>query len=291
MQHETQGASSRDEIGGIVERHGGPGGNLIGMLQEIQARYLYLPEDKLRELARSTGRKLVDIYGVATFYNSFSLTPRGKHLVSCCQGTACHVRGAPAIARELQKQLGVGPGETTADKEFTFETVNCLGACALGPVVVVDGKYHSGMSAPKVGEVLDGALHNNKVARPGEDLRMFPLHLACPSCNHSLLDRTAPVDGYPSIHVTASFGEQHGWVRLSSVYGSYTVESKHEIPPDTVVTFFCPHCHAELIGGTTCVECEAPMVPMIIRGGGTLQICTRRGCKGHILNLGFTPVS
>ena len=80
------------------------------------------------------------------------------------------------------------------------------------PVVVVDGKYHSGMSAPKVAEVLDSAVNNNKGARPGEDLRMFPLHLACPSCNHSLLDRANMVDGYPSIHVTVSFGgSEAGW--------------------------------------------------------------------------------
>jgi len=93
------------------------------------------------------------------------------------------------------------------------------------------------------------------------------------------------VDGVPSIRMTVSFGHEHGWLRLSSLYGSYSVESGNEIPVGTVVNFFCPHCHAELIGAWNCTVCDAPMVPMIVRGGGIVQICSRRGCKSHMLDL------
>ncbi|MFH1010718.1 MAG: NAD(P)H-dependent oxidoreductase subunit E, partial [bacterium] len=116
-----------EEILGIVERHRKDQGSLIAMLQDIQARYNYLPAEALRIVAEQTNRSSVDIYSVATFYRAFSLEPRGKHLVSVCLGTACHVRGAPRVAEEVGKQLGIKAGETTPDKMFTMETVNCLG--------------------------------------------------------------------------------------------------------------------------------------------------------------------
>jgi NADH-quinone oxidoreductase subunit E len=103
----------------------------------------------LKAVANELGVSLVDVYGVATFYRSFSLTPRGNHLFCVCQGTACHVRGAPVILEELQRQLGIRSGETTPDQEFTLETVNCVGACALGPIVVVDGQYFSNVGTAK----------------------------------------------------------------------------------------------------------------------------------------------
>src|SRR5690606_22695369 len=102
-----------------------------------------LPEQALREVADATGRPLVDVYGVATFYRAFSLKPRGKHVCTVCLGTACHVRGAPAVVSAFEKRLAVKAGETTSDEEFTLETVACLGACALGPIVVADGHYFS----------------------------------------------------------------------------------------------------------------------------------------------------
>ena len=277
------------DIDDIVEKHRGKPGDILAILQELQAKYLHIPRTALVRVAELTGRSQIDVFGTATFYNAFSLKPRGRHLVSVCQGTACHVRGAPVVAAEVGRQLGVGPGETTTSREFTFETVNCLGACALGPVVVVDGHYSPNVSKDRVSGILERAV-NGEDREEGGDPRVFPLRVACPNCNHGLLDPVNLLDGYPSIWVTASFGDLHGWVRLSSLYGRYTVESKHEIPYDTVVHFFCPHCHGELIGASRCVECDAPMVPMILAGGGTLQICTRRGCRSHILNLGATPI-
>ena len=129
-------------------------GGLIALLERLQATYGYLPEERLREIARETGRSLLDVYGVATFYKAFSLKPRGKHLTSVCLGTACHVQGGPRIAEAFQKELRIESGETTPDREFSLETVNCLGACALGPVVVTNEAYVRHMTASKVDRLL-----------------------------------------------------------------------------------------------------------------------------------------
>jgi NADH:ubiquinone oxidoreductase subunit E len=280
-----EGEWSIDLVSAIVEKNRGRRGGLISMLEGIQAKYGYLPEGALRMVSDRTGRPLVDIYGVATFYSAFSLEPRGKHLCSVCQGTACHVRGAPEVVHEFQFQLGVEPGRTTEDGEFTLETVNCLGACALGPVVVIDGHYFSEVDTRQVGGILEKSRVGLDHVEVGDDDRVFPVELYCARCNHSLMDREHPVDGHPSTRVTISFERKHGWLLLSSLYGSYAIECEHEIPPDTVVNFFCPHCHAELAGATDCPVCTAPMVPLIVRGGGMVQICSRRGCRSHMLDL------
>ncbi len=138
----------------IAEKWKGSEGALIGALQEIQLACNYVPPDALPVVARELGLPLSQVHSVVTFYNSFSLEPRGKHLVTCCLGTACHVRGGQRIADEISKLLGVEPGETTPDKQFTFETVRCLGACALAPVVVINGKYHGKMRPKKLRSLL-----------------------------------------------------------------------------------------------------------------------------------------
>ncbi len=269
----------------------GHSGKLISILEEIQAKYGYLPKENLENVANEIGISMVDIYGVATFYRAFSLTPRGKHLISVCLGTACHVRGGPAIAKEIEKQLEIKAGETSTDNEFTFEAVNCLGACALGPVVVVDGHYFSNVKTSEVKKIINKTQKGLDLVEVDTDKRIFPLEVSCARCNHSLMDSGHVLDGHPAIRITVSFDNKHGWFVLSSLYGSDKVQSQHEIPMNTVVHSFCPHCHAELIGGGACIECEAPMVPMIVRGGGVVQICSRRGCKGHILDLGGTTLS
>ena len=146
-----------EEILAILATHDRNLGGLIAILEKVQNRYGYLPEKALRIVGDRTGCSLVDIYGVATFYHSFHLEPRGKHLISACLGTACHVRGAPRIVKEFERQLGIRAGETSADREFTLETVNCLGACALGPIVVVDGQYFSNVKTVKVKHILEQA--------------------------------------------------------------------------------------------------------------------------------------
>ncbi len=274
-----------DDIRMIVDKHRVRQGSTIAILEDIQAKYGYLPAEGLELLAKNTDIPLVDLYGIATFYRAFSLEPRGKHLVSVCMGTACHVRGAPRILDEVCKQLKIRPSQTTKDREFTLETVNCLGACALGPVMVVDGTYYSNMRVRQVKGVLQQAIKGDEGIKFDKDARFFPVQVSCPRCNHSLMDHEYTIDGHPSIYVNISFNQKHGWVRLSSVYGSYNVESKHEIPFETVVNFFCPHCNSELLGGIDCTDCGAPMVPFLVRGGGVVQICSRRGCRNHRLDV------
>lgn len=275
-----------ETIDRLVDTYQGERGGLIAILEAIQAKYSYLPEEALRIVADKTGASLVDVYGVATFYKAFSLAPRGKHLVSCCLGTACHVRGGPSVAEEFQRRLGVKPGETTEDREFTLETVACLGACALGPIVVVDGHYFSKVRTADVPRILEQTKAGLDAAETEADERVFPVEVSCPRCNRSLMDPGHPMDERPSIRVVYSFGRKHGSMHLSSMYGSYNLESDHDVPMDTVLDFFCPHCHAELATAVSpCPKCAAPMVPMIVRGGGFVQICSRRGCKEHRLDL------
>lgn len=275
----------QDNVVTIVEKHNDGRAELIPILQDIQKKFGYLPDDALKIVSEKTGQPLVDVYGVATFYKSFYLKPRGKHLVSACLGTACHVRNAPSIAEEFQKQLKIFPGETTPDKKFTLETVNCLGACALGPIVVVDGHYFSNVNKSKVTQIIQKTREGLDKVDIKTDQRIFPVEVNCPRCNHSLMDPHHLIDGYPSIRITISFGDKHGSIRLSSLYGSYTIESDHEIPIDTIIHNFCPHCHSELIGASNCTDSGAPMVPMAVSGGSIVQIYSRRGCKTHMLDL------
>jgi NADH:ubiquinone oxidoreductase subunit E len=127
---------------------------LIEVLQDVQAACGYVSEEAIRAIADRLGVPLIEVYRVASFYKAFALEPRGKHLVLACMGTACHVRGAPRMLDEVLGQLGVAPGETTDDGLFTVETVNCLGACALGPVVVLDGEYHDHMTPGKLRQLI-----------------------------------------------------------------------------------------------------------------------------------------
>ncbi len=117
-------------------------GSLIGLLQQIQSEFNYVPPEALQIVARALDLPLTQVCSVATFYSSFSLEPRGRHVVTCCLGTACHVRGGARLVEDLSNLLAIAPGDTTEDGLFTLETVRCLGACALAPVVVIDGKYY-----------------------------------------------------------------------------------------------------------------------------------------------------
>ena len=130
------------------------GVSLISVLEEIQAKYRYLPREAMILVGEGLGLPLSQVYSVATFYNAFSMMPRGRHNVCVCVGTACHVRGAKPVLNRLEHLLHVKPGETTPDWNYSLETVNCLGACALGPIVVVDGTYSGQMVAGDVDKLL-----------------------------------------------------------------------------------------------------------------------------------------
>jgi NADH:ubiquinone oxidoreductase subunit E/NAD-dependent dihydropyrimidine dehydrogenase PreA subunit len=127
---------------------------LISVLQDVNQQLGYLPEAALRYVSHHTREPLLAVYHVATFYKAFSLTPRGKHVIRVCMGTACHVRGAPRVLEALESELGVKSGQTTEDQTFSLETVNCLGTCPLAPVVTIDSKYHGNTSPPKMMKAL-----------------------------------------------------------------------------------------------------------------------------------------
>ncbi|MGB3339998.1 MAG: NAD(P)H-dependent oxidoreductase subunit E [bacterium] len=129
--------------------------NLLAILADIQGQYNWLPSQALKLVAEKLQVPMIDVYGVASFYHAFSLAPRGKHIVTVCQGTACHVRGAPILLDRVKNKLGIEPGCTTKDDRFTLETVNCLGACALAPIVVIDGNYHGKATAKKADAIID----------------------------------------------------------------------------------------------------------------------------------------
>jgi NADH-quinone oxidoreductase subunit E len=128
---------------------------LIPLLQEIQETYGYLPKPVLEHVSRATGITLSSMYGVITFYTQFYLAPRGRHIVRCCQGTACHVKGAMRVSDAVEEHLGIGEGETTEDGRYTFEIVQCLGTCFLAPVVMIDDDYHGELTAESIRKVLD----------------------------------------------------------------------------------------------------------------------------------------
>jgi NADH-quinone oxidoreductase subunit E len=139
----------------IISSHGERAGTLIAILSDIQRECTYLPKDALELVAERLAMPFSQVYGVSTFYKAFSLVPRGKHVVQICMGTACHVRGAQLVLEEFERILGVKAGMTTEDRKFTLETVNCVGACALGPVAVADGKYEGNLTLAKVSKLVD----------------------------------------------------------------------------------------------------------------------------------------
>ncbi|MFA6619480.1 MAG: NADH-quinone oxidoreductase subunit NuoE [Candidatus Neomarinimicrobiota bacterium] len=124
--------------------------NMIAMLQDIQGVHGYLPEDDIIRVARHLGVATSRVYGVATFYNQFRLTPLGKHVIRVCRGTACHVKGSLDILNILENELEISAGETTKDLKFTIETVACIGACSIAPVIMVDDKYYGGLTSKSV---------------------------------------------------------------------------------------------------------------------------------------------
>ena len=128
--------------------------SLIPVLQKIQAEYHYLSEENIKEVAEDLSLPVHHVYSVATFYNVFSLKPKGRNIVKVCMGTACHVRGAVRILEEIERSLGIKSGETTEDGNFSLETVNCLGACALGPIMVLNEEFNGHVTAATVSKLI-----------------------------------------------------------------------------------------------------------------------------------------
>lgn len=144
----------REEASAIIAKYRGQPSGLIQVLSELQEKLGYLPGDVLKEVADTLGVPLTDVYGVVTFYALFTLKPRGRHTISLCKGTACYVRGASGLLERLQKDYGLKPGDTTDDGRFTLEVIRCLGACGLGPAVMIDKDVHARVKPEKLAEVL-----------------------------------------------------------------------------------------------------------------------------------------
>jgi NADH-quinone oxidoreductase subunit E len=144
----------KDQIARILKPYKGNGEMVISVLQEVQACLGYLPEEVFSQISEALGVSESQIFGIATFYAQFRFNPPGEHNIKVCLGTACHVRGGARIMEEVQKKLGIKPGETTEDRKFDLERVACFGCCALAPVVVVDDKVYGQMTATKVKRLL-----------------------------------------------------------------------------------------------------------------------------------------
>ena len=151
----TEVKQVEETVGAILDKYQRDNGFLVSILQDVQAEYNYLPKDALLEVSRGLDTPLSQVYSVATFFKAFSLKPRGRHSINVCLGTACHVRGAVRIVERIEQELGISRGETTEDLKYTLETVNCVGACALGPIVIVNGEYAGQMKTDKVKPLLE----------------------------------------------------------------------------------------------------------------------------------------
>jgi NADH-quinone oxidoreductase subunit E len=160
---------TRSQIDAIIDRYEGRASSILAILQDIQAKEKYLPKETLEHVGERLRVPINKIYRIATFYRAFSLTPRGLHEIQVCLGTACHVRGGIRIVDRLTTELGIRPGETTPNRKFTLETVNCLGVCASGPIMVVDGHYFGKMSSAQVRGVLDQFDAEKKESLNGKD--------------------------------------------------------------------------------------------------------------------------
>ena len=144
----------KEQLDGILSQYDGENDDLIPILQDAQEKFGYLPEEVMAGIAKFLRLPESNVFGVATFYAQFKLTPIGKRIVKVCRGTACYVRGGTRILNEVEKQLGIKPGETTDDLEYSLETIACFGSCALAPVIVIDKTVYGRMTTKKVAEVL-----------------------------------------------------------------------------------------------------------------------------------------
>ena len=145
----------KERVDQIIDKYNGEASYLIQVLLDIQSENSWLPQEVLAQVSEKLEVPLTQIQHIATFYKAFSLVPKGRHQIHICMGTACHVRGATRVLDTVQDLTGIKPGETDLDLKFSLETVNCLGCCALGPVMEVDGKTHGKIAPGETAEVLE----------------------------------------------------------------------------------------------------------------------------------------
>ncbi len=195
----------------IVSRHKEQKGSLIGLLQDLTEQFGYLPEEMLREVSRELEVPLSRFYSLATFYTTFRLDPIGKHHVCVCVGTACHVRGAPRILEEIEKNLGITDGETTEDMEYSLETVACIGACGLSPCIMINSKVNAKMTPKKVAKLFArGSIYPGIMGQPAR--LVFQKHRYL----HN------PVQYHPSGCPVGAFADSRLLAHLTIIY--YTLD-------------------------------------------------------------------
>lgn len=158
----SEDLSEYSKIDNIMKNHSWEESALISVLHEIENLYNYLPAWALRHISEKLDIPMIQVYGVASFYDAFHLKPRGKHLIRVCKGTACYLKGATQVFEALERELGIKEGETTRDQKFTLQTVHCVGACALAPVVVIGERYFDKTSPTKLRSMLKKVQKNNE---------------------------------------------------------------------------------------------------------------------------------
>ena len=151
-----------DRIEKVLQKYGYRHSDIISIMQDIQGIENYISEETIRYISEKMELNLARIYDIATFYKTFSLNPRGRHIIKVCCGTACHLSGTPQNLDQIKRSLDIEDGETTEDRQFSMETVNCLGACALAPVLVVDEDYYDAVNAGKVEKILASYLSTDE---------------------------------------------------------------------------------------------------------------------------------
>jgi len=144
------------KVDAIIDGHRADATALLAILQDVQGQENYLPREAVDHIAKRLSVPLSRIYSMATFFEAFHLEPRGRHICTVCMGTACHVRGAKRLVEQVERDLKISSGQTTPDMAFTIEEVNCVGACALGPLVIVDGEYHGNMTSDRLSKLVQG---------------------------------------------------------------------------------------------------------------------------------------
>ncbi len=152
----------------ILEKRRSQPHQLIEVLHDVQKNYGYISEEAMKTISKGLGLQLIDVYRVASFYRAFKLSPRGKNVLTMCMGTACHVRGAKLLMDQAANQLGVKPDEVTNDGSFSYDQVNCLGACALGPIVTENGSYHHHMNSGKLRRLIESIIRREKKEREND---------------------------------------------------------------------------------------------------------------------------
>ncbi|MHA1488730.1 MAG: NADH-quinone oxidoreductase subunit NuoE [Promethearchaeota archaeon] len=148
----------------ILEVYKNQKGNIISLLQHVQEQYGYLPENILNYLSEELKISISEIYGIATFYSQFTFTEKGKYIIICCDGTACHVKGAPLLLEFLENQLNIKSGQTSKDKLFSLEVVRCLGCCAISPVCIINNKIYGNLNIRKLKKILKKLEKEEKIS-------------------------------------------------------------------------------------------------------------------------------